>query len=180
MAVAVAATSWFTDLHAKEGELPAPARGRDNAIAEGDWLAYGRSQMGQRYSPLGDITPANVASLEVAWQFETGDEPQPGDPKETTFEVTPLKIGDRLYLCSPHQNVIALDATTGAEIWRYDPGHPGRTRAPAPHLPRLSYQSALPPPGPWAMKPAPRRRPPLRPARARRRAPPPGFRREAA
>ncbi len=66
--------------------------------------------MGQRYSPLGDITPANVASLQVAWQFETGDKPQPGDPKETTFEVTPLKIGERLYLCSPHQNVIALDA----------------------------------------------------------------------
>src|SRR5690606_42001468 len=46
---------------------------------------------------------------------------QPGDPEETTFEVTPLKIGERLYLCTPHQSVLALDATTGKEIWRYDP-----------------------------------------------------------
>jgi len=46
---------------------------------------------------------------------------RPGDPVETTFEVTPLKIGNRLFLCTPHQSVIALDATTGDEIWRYDP-----------------------------------------------------------
>jgi quinoprotein glucose dehydrogenase len=46
---------------------------------------------------------------------------RPGDPEETTFQVTPLKLGNRLYLCTPHQSVIALDATTGAEIWRYDP-----------------------------------------------------------
>src|SRR5690606_36154199 len=44
-----------------------------------------------------------------------------GDPVGTTFEVTPLKIGNLLYLCTPHQSVIALDATTGEEVWRYDP-----------------------------------------------------------
>ena len=46
---------------------------------------------------------------------------KPGDPNETTFEVTPLKIGERLFLCTPHQFVIALDATSGAELWRFDP-----------------------------------------------------------
>src|SRR5690606_24002253 len=46
---------------------------------------------------------------------------RPGDPEETTFEVTPLKIDERLFLCTPHQLVIALDAATGVELWRYDP-----------------------------------------------------------
>src|SRR5690606_2085493 len=68
------------------------------------------------------ITPDNVDQLEVAWHFETGDvRGRPGDPVETTFEVTPLKIDNRLYLCTPHQSVIALDATTGEQIWRYEP-----------------------------------------------------------
>ena len=58
----------------------------------------------------------------MAWQFRTGDiRGRAGDPEETTDEVTPLKIGSRLYLCTPHQSVIALDATTGAQAWRYDP-----------------------------------------------------------
>ena len=57
----------------------------------------------------------------MAWHYKTGDISQPGDPEETTFQVTPLKIGERLYLCTPHQSVIALNATTGDEIWRYDP-----------------------------------------------------------
>jgi len=46
---------------------------------------------------------------------------QPGDPVETTFQVTPLKIADRLYLCTPHQQVIAVDAVSGKEAWRFDP-----------------------------------------------------------
>jgi len=43
------------------------------------------------------------------------------DPKETTFEVTPLKVGSMLYLCTPHGIAIALDAATGKERWRFDP-----------------------------------------------------------
>ncbi len=143
VAVAVAATSWFTDLHAKEGTLPGTRLGAgDGGVPEGEWLAYGRSQMGQRYSPLADITPANVSSLKEAWSFQTGDLPQPGDPEETTFQVTPLKIGERLYLCTPHQNVIALDATTGAEVWRYDPVIQGELALQHLTCRGLSYQSA--------------------------------------
>jgi quinoprotein glucose dehydrogenase len=41
--------------------------------AEGDWTAYGRDAGGERYSPLDDIRPGNVTSLEVAWTFRTGD-----------------------------------------------------------------------------------------------------------
>ncbi|MFX6040634.1 hypothetical protein ABTE96_21930, partial [Acinetobacter baumannii] len=44
--------------------------------AEGDWPAWGRSNAGTRYSPLQQITPANVATLQPAWQFRTVDMPK--------------------------------------------------------------------------------------------------------
>jgi quinoprotein glucose dehydrogenase len=111
--------------HDVDGELPQTATAALTAASEvpdGEWHAYGRTAAGQRFSPLAQITPANAGDLQVAWQFRTGDvRGRPGDPEETTDEVTPLKIGSRLYLCTPHQSVIALDATTGAQAWRYDP-----------------------------------------------------------
>lgn len=68
---------------------------------EADWLAWGRSNLGQRYSPLGQITPDNVGQLEEAWRYQTGDTKQPDDTGETTYEATPLKVGNTLYLCTP-------------------------------------------------------------------------------
>lgn len=123
--VGVAVASWVVDPFATGGTLP-PARGSgvaaDAAIPQGEWHAYGRTGQGQRYAPLDQITPQNVQQLEVAWHYRTGDlRGQPGDPKETTFEVAPLKVGNSLYLCTPHQFVVALDATTGQELWRFDP-----------------------------------------------------------
>jgi len=124
-AFAVAIASWFVEPHRIAGVVPA-ARADVVAVADdaapGEWPAYGRTGMGQRYSPLDQITPANVASLTEAWTYHTGDlRGRLGDPVETTFEVTPLKIANRLFLCTPHQNVIALNATTGQELWRFDP-----------------------------------------------------------
>ncbi|MDX8440245.1 glucose/quinate/shikimate family membrane-bound PQQ-dependent dehydrogenase [Mesorhizobium australafricanum] len=86
-----------------------------------DWRAYGRTQFGQRYSPLSQITPANAKNLKVAWTFRTGDLPGKNDPGETTFEVTPIKVRDTLYFCSQHQRVFALDAKTGTLRWSFDP-----------------------------------------------------------
>jgi quinoprotein glucose dehydrogenase len=113
------------------------------AAAREDWTAYGGTGMGQRYSALEQITPGNAHRLEEAWHFRTGDvRGQPGDPEETTFEVTPLKIGQQLFLCTPHQSVVALDATTGRELWRYTP-QVGRSLA-LQHLTcrGLSYHAA--------------------------------------
>jgi quinoprotein glucose dehydrogenase len=125
VALGVGGIAWFTDPHDIAGEVAPASRPVDVAqvqVPPGEWRAYGRTEYGQRYSPLDQITPQNVESLEVAWTYRTGDvRGRPGDPQETTFEVTPLKIGNRLYLCTPHQLVLALDATTGAEVWRYDP-----------------------------------------------------------
>lgn len=147
--VVVAVFSWTRDLHAQEGEIPdtagAPAAGATAAsdnVPAGEWHAYGRTGFGQRYSPLTQITTQNVSNLSMAWEFRTGDmRGQPGDPKETTFEVTPLKIGQRLFLCTPHQSVLALDATTGKELWRYDPKVQGQLALQHLTCRGLSYQA---------------------------------------
>jgi quinoprotein glucose dehydrogenase len=85
--------------------------------AEGDWPAWGRSNAATRYSPLQQVTPENVGTLQLAWQFRTGDLPK----KRWGAETTPLKIGDRLYLCTARNQLIALDAGSGKELWRFDP-----------------------------------------------------------
>lgn len=90
-------------------------------MPDADWRSYGRTQFGNRYSPLAAITPQNVQNLKVAWTFRTGDLKGPDDPTEITDEVTPIKINDTLYLCSPHQMLFALDAATGALKWKFDP-----------------------------------------------------------
>ena len=104
-------------LQADSSAAPTPVPG----IANADWPAYGRTQAGTRYSPLAQITPDNVQHLQLAWSFETGDKKGPQDPVEITNEVTPIKIGDLLYLCSPHQILFALDARSGALKWKFDP-----------------------------------------------------------
>ena len=122
----VAVASWFRDAHLVEGRLPEVAAAAPAVLPgsppAGEWHAYGGTAYGQRYAPLNQITPQNVDGLKLAWQYRTGDmRGHPGDPEETTFQVTPLKVGNSLFLCTPHQSVIALDATTGAELWRFDP-----------------------------------------------------------
>lgn len=88
-----------------------------NAAAGDDWPAYGGSYSARRYSPLTQINRDNVGRLERVWTFRTGDLP---DEKWGT-ENTPLKVGDTLYLCSARNILIALDARTGRQKWRYDP-----------------------------------------------------------
>jgi quinoprotein glucose dehydrogenase len=113
----------FNDPQQVNGTLNAavPASGTGSEIDAADWPAYGRTQEGTRYSPLQQITPENVKNLQVAWTFRTGDMKGPNDPVEITNEVTPIKIGDLLYLCSPHQILFALDAKTGTLKWKFDP-----------------------------------------------------------
>src|SRR5262245_5903667 len=83
----------------------------------GDWPAYGGTYNAQRYSPLDQINRENVGRLERAWTFRTGDIPK----ERWGAETTPIKIGDTMYLCTGRSTLIAIDAATGAERWRYDP-----------------------------------------------------------
>ena len=88
-----------------------------------EWGAYGRDLQGTRFSPLTQITPANVAGLKPAWTFHTGDVSDGkthGVPR-SGFETTPLMLDGRLYLSTPFNRVIALDPTTGQQLWAFDP-----------------------------------------------------------
>ncbi|MBB5510382.1 membrane-bound PQQ-dependent dehydrogenase, glucose/quinate/shikimate family [Paraburkholderia atlantica] len=98
----------------------APLAGDSNR-KPADWSDYGGSPLGQRYSPLAQITPDNAGKLKEAWRIETGDKAGPGDPTETTYEDTPIKVDNKVYVCTPHSIVIALDPATGHQLWRYDP-----------------------------------------------------------
>ena len=93
------------------GTLPAARADRVDSV-DGDWNNYGRDPGGTRFSPLGEITPANVGKLKEAWRARIG--PTLG------LEATPLKIADTVYTCNAYNDVIALDAETGHQRWRYN------------------------------------------------------------
>lgn len=86
---------------------------------EGDWLNYGNDPGGQRYSRLDQISRATVGQLEPAWTFSFGRVAT--KDISLNFEATPLKVGDKLFFCTGLSEVIALDAETGKQVWRYNP-----------------------------------------------------------
>ncbi|OCC23455.1 hypothetical protein MB02_11630 [Croceicoccus estronivorus] len=108
---------------ADDGIAPTPAASLPVpvAVAEADWAHYGGDEGGSRYSGLAQIDTTNVSGLEVAWIYHTGDYPPPGGQRPRRLEVTPLKVGDLLYICTSASRVIALDAETGRRRWQYDP-----------------------------------------------------------
>jgi len=81
-----------------------------------EWPTYGHDAAGQRFSPLTQITPANVSSLKVAWTYHLRPTP---DTRLATSEVTPLVIDGTMYISTPYSRVVALDPTTGKEIWTF-------------------------------------------------------------
>ncbi len=103
------------------GDQMTATKNVETKVPDGEWHAYGRTAAGRRYSPLDQITPDNVDKLKVAWTYHTGDVRGPDDPGEATYEVTPLMIHDTVYVCTPHNLVIALDAVTGKQKWKFDP-----------------------------------------------------------
>jgi quinoprotein glucose dehydrogenase len=87
------------------------------------WSHYGGDAGGTRFSPLTQITRENVADLEVAWTFHTGDVIDGSATRgKGAFQATPVLLDDTLYLCTPRNRVFALDAETGAPRWVFDPG----------------------------------------------------------
>ena len=76
-----------------------------------DWPSFGRDYTNQRMSPLSQITPQNVKKLKLAWQFKSG--------VSASFQATPVVIGGVMYVALPYNHVVALEAKTGKELWRY-------------------------------------------------------------
>ena len=81
-----------------------------------NWPTYSGSEDHSHYSTLSQITPANVARLQVAWTYETHDE-FPG----SEMQANPIVVDGVLYATTPKLRVIALDAETGRELWSFDP-----------------------------------------------------------
>src|SRR5262249_13381996 len=109
--------------------------------ASGDWPMYSHSLSGQRYSPLTEITAANVSRLAPAWSLrltQPGAGRRGGGPPAATGrqggaapaanseegaagsnpQVTPIVIGGVMYLPARGNQVLALEADSGKEVWR--------------------------------------------------------------
>lgn len=82
------------------------------------WEVYKADSKSSSYSSLNQINKENVDQLEVAWTYRTDDL---GEDSYSTIETNPIVVDDILYGASPLLKVFALDATTGREIWSFDP-----------------------------------------------------------
>jgi quinoprotein glucose dehydrogenase len=90
--------------------------------ADAGWPNYGNDPGGTRYSPARQIDRVNVSQLQVAWTYRTGALPYDEDlDKKAAFEATPILVDGTLYLSTPYDHVIALNASTGAKLWEHDP-----------------------------------------------------------
>ncbi|HEV7706124.1 MAG TPA: PQQ-binding-like beta-propeller repeat protein, partial [Gemmatimonadaceae bacterium] len=86
-----------------------------NARTDGkNWAIYGRDYTNQRYSPLAQITSANVGSLRMTWMFQTGIS------RLGSFETSPTVVDGVMYVTTPYNTAMAVDARTGQQIWRYE------------------------------------------------------------
>ncbi len=92
------------------------------ALPAQEWPHYGGDAGGTRYSPLKQIHRGNVAKLQVAWTYDTGDLSDATQyPSRSAFEATPLVVDGVMYIVTPFCRLIALDPETGKELWAFDP-----------------------------------------------------------
>jgi glucose dehydrogenase len=77
-----------------------------------NWLLYGHDYTNQRYSLLDQIRTDNVKNLVLKWIYQTG--------KVGSFQTNPLVVDGIMYITTPYNHVVALDARTGRQIWRYE------------------------------------------------------------
>lgn len=92
----------------------APAEA-DGASPVGEWRNYGNDAGGSRFSPLDQLTSANVSGLRKIWEVHVGRNPL----GRNSLETTPLKIGHALFLCTDYNDVLSLNAETGQINWRF-------------------------------------------------------------
>jgi len=93
------------------------------------WSSYGGDAGGTRFVEFAQISRGNVAELEQAWTYRTGELGQKfARADKLAFETTPIFVRNTLYLSTPTNIVIALDPRTGRERWRFDPRIPRSTR----------------------------------------------------
>lgn len=77
---------------------------------DNQWPVFGGNQWHQRHSPLTQINQDTIQNLQPAWQYQSG--------VKATFQATPIVKDKVMYLSLPFNDVVALDAKTGQQIWR--------------------------------------------------------------
>ena len=83
------------------------------------WSVYKADENSSNYSPLNQITTANVSQLQPAWTFTMHDKPAGSQPGRS--ECNPIIVDGVLYATSANQWAYAVDAATGKQIWSFDP-----------------------------------------------------------
>jgi len=106
-----------------------------DAAGADEWSHYGHDPGNMRYSPLKQITPANVGALAPVWTFHMrpASLDVPAANVQTVLpdrfrpnsryigsEMTPLVVKGLMFLATPYRRVVALDATLGKQVWAYD------------------------------------------------------------
>ena len=89
----------------------------DPAKKQVNWDHYGNDAGGSRFAALDQINRNNVSKLKEVWRFRTGDFTT-GTGNGAEDQSTPLQVGDKVFLCTPHNNIFALDADTGKQLWK--------------------------------------------------------------
>jgi alcohol dehydrogenase (cytochrome c) len=103
-------------------DYPSVTAARLEGPADADWLMIRRTYDGWGYSPLDAITPDNVGRLRLAWTFATGE--------AAAHQSAPLVNGGVMFVTSPNNQVIAIDARSGRLLWRYRRPQPEGSRVP--------------------------------------------------
>ena len=105
------------------GVVPMRAQQLARALQGGEWIDYGGDYSALRYSPLSQITPANVGQLKVVWRWKSADrDVQMSAPnlRASRYQDTPLMVNGLLYTVTPLGMVAALDPATGEQKWLFD------------------------------------------------------------
>ncbi|MGI4981389.1 MAG: PQQ-binding-like beta-propeller repeat protein, partial [Janthinobacterium lividum] len=82
-----------------------------SAQSHSTWSDYGGSPDGAQYSSLQQVNHTNVAKLQRAWSFPTGD--------NRGYLFNPLVVGSTMYVLAHDNSVVALDAANGRELWTH-------------------------------------------------------------
>jgi quinoprotein glucose dehydrogenase len=85
------------------------AAGKDKRA---EWRHYLGGQDSASYSSLTQINRSNVATLEVAWMYQAG--------ANNRLRFNPIVVDDVMYVLGRDRAIVALDAATGQELWKYE------------------------------------------------------------
>ena len=116
--IATVAFSFDTPLYHADAVHAYDASKTRESTVRTDWSIYNGGVTGDHYSPLDQITVANVRRLKEAWRFHVGT--------SGGVQTNPMVVGRVLYGYGPTLQVIALDGATGRQLWQFDSGINGR------------------------------------------------------